>query len=124
MIASGHRICQRRRHWFEGYLWCWSGIAHSALLQPLELWHQRHPAAVSLGGHRAALPFHREPGGRGLLDSSRRNRRLGRINDEVRIILETYADEMNRSGANYQEMFKKIKNELVQIGRASCRERV
>ena len=36
-----------------------------------------------------------------------------RINDEVRIILETYADEMNRSGANYQEMFKKIKNELV-----------
>ena len=36
-----------------------------------------------------------------------------RINDEVRIILETYADEMQRSGANYQEMFKKVKNELV-----------
>ena len=36
-----------------------------------------------------------------------------RINDEVRIILDTYADEMQRSGANYQEMFKKIKNELV-----------
>ncbi len=36
-----------------------------------------------------------------------------RINDEVRIILETYSDEMRRSGANYQEMFKKIKNELV-----------
>ena len=36
-----------------------------------------------------------------------------RINDEVRIILETYAEEMQRSGANYQEMFKKIKNELV-----------
>ena len=36
-----------------------------------------------------------------------------RINDEVRIILETYSDEMQRSGANYQEMFKKIKNELV-----------
>ena len=36
-----------------------------------------------------------------------------RINEEVRIILETYAEEMNRSGANYQEMFKKIKNELV-----------
>jgi hypothetical protein len=36
-----------------------------------------------------------------------------RINDEVRIILDTYADEMRRSGANYQEMFKKIKNELV-----------
>ena len=36
-----------------------------------------------------------------------------RINDEVRIILETYQDEMARSGANYQEMFKKVKNELV-----------
>ena len=36
-----------------------------------------------------------------------------RINDEVRIILDTYSDEMQRSGANYQEMFKKIKNELV-----------
>jgi hypothetical protein len=36
-----------------------------------------------------------------------------RINDEVRMILETYADEMQRSGANYQEMFKKVKNELV-----------
>jgi hypothetical protein len=36
-----------------------------------------------------------------------------RINDEVRIILETYSDEMRRSGANYQEMFKKVKNELV-----------
>jgi len=36
-----------------------------------------------------------------------------RINDEVRAILEAYSDEMNRSGANYQEMFKKVKNELV-----------
>lgn len=36
-----------------------------------------------------------------------------RINDEVRIILDTYSDEMRRSGANYQEMFKKVKNELV-----------
>ena len=36
-----------------------------------------------------------------------------RINDEVRIILETYSDEMRQSGANYQEMFKKVKNELV-----------
>jgi len=36
-----------------------------------------------------------------------------RINDEVRLILETYAEEMRRSGANYQEMFKKVKNELV-----------
>ena len=36
-----------------------------------------------------------------------------RINDEVRLILETYAEEMRRTGANYQEMFKKVKNELV-----------
>ncbi len=36
-----------------------------------------------------------------------------RINDEVRAILEAYGDEMRRSGANYQEMFKKVKNELV-----------
>jgi hypothetical protein len=36
-----------------------------------------------------------------------------RINDEVRLILETYSDEMRRTGANYQEMFKKVKNELV-----------
>ena len=36
-----------------------------------------------------------------------------RINDEVRVILETYSDDMRRTGANYQEMFKKVKNELV-----------
>ena len=36
-----------------------------------------------------------------------------RINDEVRIILETYSEDMRRTGANYQEMFKKVKNELV-----------
>jgi len=36
-----------------------------------------------------------------------------RINDEVRLILEQYQDEMNREGASYQEMFKKVKNELV-----------
>jgi hypothetical protein len=36
-----------------------------------------------------------------------------RINDEVRVILEAYSDEMQRTGANYQEMFKKVKNELV-----------
>ena len=36
-----------------------------------------------------------------------------RINDDVRTILETYSEEMRMSGANYQEMFKKIKNELV-----------
>ncbi len=36
-----------------------------------------------------------------------------RINDEVRNILEVYGDEMRKTGANYQEMFKKVKNELV-----------
>ena len=36
-----------------------------------------------------------------------------RINDEVRLILEQYEDEMQRAGASYQEMFKKIKGELV-----------
>jgi hypothetical protein len=36
-----------------------------------------------------------------------------RIHDEVRVILEAYADEMRRSGANYQEMFRKVKSELV-----------
>ena len=36
-----------------------------------------------------------------------------RINDEVRVILEAYSDEMNNTGANYQEMFRKVKTELV-----------
>ena len=36
-----------------------------------------------------------------------------RINDEVRIILEQYSDEMRKSGASYQELFKKVKMELV-----------
>jgi hypothetical protein len=36
-----------------------------------------------------------------------------RINDEVRLILEAYSDEMQKTGANYQEMFKKVKNQLV-----------
>jgi hypothetical protein len=36
-----------------------------------------------------------------------------RINDEVRVILETYSAEMQKTGANYQEMFRKVKNELV-----------
>jgi len=36
-----------------------------------------------------------------------------RINDEVRVILEAYAEEMRQSGANYQEMFRKVKSELV-----------
>ena len=37
-----------------------------------------------------------------------------RINDEVRVILEAYSEEMQKSGANYQEMFRKVKAELVQ----------
>ena len=36
-----------------------------------------------------------------------------RINDEVRVILQAYSEEMRKSGASYQEMFKKVKNELV-----------
>ena len=36
-----------------------------------------------------------------------------RINDEVRVILEAFQDEMRKTGANYPEMFKKVKNELV-----------
>jgi hypothetical protein len=36
-----------------------------------------------------------------------------RINDEVRVILEAYSDEMRQTAANYQEMFKRVKNELV-----------
>ncbi|HEY1498835.1 MAG TPA: DUF507 family protein [Acidobacteriaceae bacterium] len=35
-----------------------------------------------------------------------------RINEEVRVILDAYQDEMNRTGASYFEMFKKVKTEL------------
>ena len=35
-----------------------------------------------------------------------------RINEEVRVILEAYSEEMRKSGAQYAEMFKKVKNEL------------
>ena len=41
-----------------------------------------------------------------------------RINDEVRVILEQYQEEMRKTGASYQEMFKKVKNELVRKYRA------
>ena len=37
-----------------------------------------------------------------------------RINDEVRLILDAYSEEMRKSGASYQEMFKKVKLQLVQ----------
>jgi hypothetical protein len=43
-----------------------------------------------------------------------------RINDEVRLILEQYQDEMQRAGASYQEMFKKVKGELVANTRRCC----
>lgn len=36
-----------------------------------------------------------------------------RINDQVREYLNQYSEEMRRTGASYQEMFKKIKSELV-----------
>ena len=36
-----------------------------------------------------------------------------RINEKVREYLNQYSDEMRRTGASYQEMFKRIKSELV-----------
>jgi hypothetical protein len=35
-----------------------------------------------------------------------------RLNDEVREILSRYSDEMRRTGASYQEMYKKVKGQL------------
>jgi len=35
-----------------------------------------------------------------------------RLNEEVRQLLNQYADEMRRSGASYQEMYKKVKAQL------------
>jgi hypothetical protein len=35
-----------------------------------------------------------------------------RINDEVRVILEAFQEDMRKTGASYPEMFKKVKNEL------------
>jgi hypothetical protein len=35
-----------------------------------------------------------------------------RINDEVRVVLEAFQDEMRKTGASYPEMFKKVKMEL------------
>jgi hypothetical protein len=35
-----------------------------------------------------------------------------RINDEVRVILEAFQDDMLKTGASYPEMFKKVKQEL------------
>jgi hypothetical protein len=36
-----------------------------------------------------------------------------RINDEVRKILEEHGEEMKQMGASYEEMFKKVKKQLV-----------
>src|ERR1700761_4948262 len=49
----------------------------------------------------------------------------GKLNDEVRDILEQYSDYMRREGVSYQEMFRKAKNALVQqkkIVKASGRD--
>jgi len=35
-----------------------------------------------------------------------------RLNEEVREILAKYSDEMRRTGAQYQEMYKKVKGQL------------
>ena len=35
-----------------------------------------------------------------------------RINEEVRVILDAFQEDMRRTGASYPEMFKKVKNEL------------
>ncbi|HWW51124.1 MAG TPA: DUF507 family protein [Verrucomicrobiae bacterium] len=35
-----------------------------------------------------------------------------RINEEVREILAKYSDEMRRTGASYQEMYKKVKGQI------------
>ena len=35
-----------------------------------------------------------------------------RINEEVREILARYSEEMRRTGASYQEMYKKVKGQL------------
>ena len=36
-----------------------------------------------------------------------------RLNDEVRVLLNEYSNQMRDSGASYQEMFKLIKRKLV-----------
>jgi hypothetical protein len=41
-----------------------------------------------------------------------------RINDEVRKILDEHGDEMKRMGASYEEMFKKVKKQLVRDRKA------
>jgi hypothetical protein len=48
-----------------------------------------------------------------------------KLNDEVRDLLEQYSDYMRREGVSYQDMFRKIKNTMIQqrkIVRASGRD--
>jgi hypothetical protein len=44
-----------------------------------------------------------------------------RLNEEVREILTKHADEMRRTGVEYQEMFKKVKGELARQGKLILR---
>ena len=44
-----------------------------------------------------------------------------RLNEEVREILSQYADEMRRTGASYQEMYKKVKVQLARERKLTLR---
>jgi hypothetical protein len=44
-----------------------------------------------------------------------------RLNEEVREILGRYAEEMRRTGASYQEMYKKVKGQLARERRLVLR---
>jgi hypothetical protein len=45
-----------------------------------------------------------------------------RINEEVRVILDAYQEEMRRTGASYHEMFRKVKTELARKYKAVLNE--
>jgi hypothetical protein len=44
-----------------------------------------------------------------------------RLNEEVREILSQHAEEMRRTGASYQEMYKKVKGELARQRKLTLR---
>ena len=44
-----------------------------------------------------------------------------RLNEEVRQILNQYQDEMRRTGASYQEMYKKVKGQLARERKLTLR---
>jgi hypothetical protein len=44
-----------------------------------------------------------------------------RLNEEVREILSQHADEMRRTGASYQEMYKKVKAQLARERKLTLR---